>query len=498
MQNTQMSNDMRESASHVASGVKTAGKFAKKVHTSKVGKAARKGIVAVWKALPISVRIGIISIIALLVLFAGIMTTTPALISNATLHQNDPEALSDGHDIGYYGTAEDDVELLKSVSEDVNNIISDVLGDSMTADEDELRNVADANGWTLDMDKYSRPTELQSKQQMLMLYSEYSASVHNEITDEAFNTYQQTTAKKDIEKKLRSLIKEKSETYPYGNKLNGADFQRNEDGTIYIRAETVSDEDGESYTIYYVIPIVYAPDYNQVSDDAFLPEGVTSESPYIDEETDVVDGLTDEAIVSIYGTYGDAALRMSRVLGEILYGEDFWGDDSVDSGIDGAIFGRSNQDVVNFALAEFQEGPHVGGHKYCKEFGYPDGTAWCALFVSYCMKQCGYVSSGIFTPSASCAGLHADFVRRNIWHPRESGYIPKAGDVIIFHWTGWARPYNHTGIVVSCDGTTVYTIEGNTSNQVHTRKYRMNSSEIVGYGTPDYPVIEGKEADHAA
>ena len=52
MQNTQMSNDMQDSASHVASGAKAVGKFAKKVHTSKIGKAARKGIATVWKALP--------------------------------------------------------------------------------------------------------------------------------------------------------------------------------------------------------------------------------------------------------------------------------------------------------------------------------------------------------------------------------------------------------------------------------------------------------------
>ena len=158
MQNTQMSNDMQDSASHVASGAKAAGKFAKKVHTSKIGKAARKGIATVWKALPWSVKLGIIGVLGLVVVFAGIMMTTPALISNATLHQNDPESLSDGRDIGYYGTAEDDVELLKSVSEDVNKVIGDVLDDSMTAAENSLSIAADLNGWTLDMSEYSRPT----------------------------------------------------------------------------------------------------------------------------------------------------------------------------------------------------------------------------------------------------------------------------------------------------------------------------------------------------
>ena len=35
---------------------------------------------------------------------------------------------------------------------------------------------------------------------------------------------------------------------------------------------------------------------------------------------------------------------------------------------------------------------------------------------------------------------------------------------------------SHTGIVVGCDGEYVYTIEGNSSNAVRERKYKIGSS----------------------
>lgn len=494
MQNTQMSDEMRDSAKHAASGVRTAGRVAKKLYKSKLGKAARKGLHALWTVLPIPVKLGLIGVLVIFLIFIVTLTSTPALISNASFHQNDPESLSDGHDIGYYGTAEEDIELIKSVAESVDDVISKVLDDSVAEAKGDLETAAEENDWTIDWDEYTPPTETESDRQRVMLYSEYSASVHNELNDASFTAFQETTAKRDVEKKLRALINQSNETYPYGNKLNGADFKRNEDGTVYIREETVSDDDGD-YTIYYVTPIVYAPEYDQVAEDAFLADGITSESPYVDETHDEIEGLSDEALASIYGTYSDAAVRMSRILGEILYGENFWGNAAYDFTLNGPIFGRSNQDVVNFALNEYKLDPQVGGEKYCSEFGWPVGTAWCALFVSYCMKQCGYVDSGIFTPSASCAAFYNDFVARGIWHPRASGYMPKAGDVILFHWKNSDYAFSHTGIVVSCDGTYVYTIEGNTSNQVHPRTYPVNSSDIVGYGTPDYPVIEGEKTD---
>jgi len=57
--------------------------------------------------------------------------------------------------------------------------------------------------------------------------------------------------------------------------------------------------------------------------------------------------------------------------------------------------------------------------------------------------------------------------------------------VIFFDWNGDGVP-DHVGIVESSDGSMVYTIEGNWADSVHTDAYPINSSQIYGYGTPNY------------
>ena len=64
----------------------------------------------------------------------------------------------------------------------------------------------------------------------------------------------------------------------------------------------------------------------------------------------------------------------------------------------------------------------------------------------------------------------------------------KVGDIIFFDWAdkkdGQA---DHTGIVEKVEERKVYTIEGNSKGDVcKEKKYDINSSEILGYGTPMY------------
>ncbi len=54
-----------------------------------------------------------------------------------------------------------------------------------------------------------------------------------------------------------------------------------------------------------------------------------------------------------------------------------------------------------------------------------------------------------------------------------------------FDWGGDGGA-DHVGIVESRDGSTVHTIEGNTSDSCARRSYRVVSSSILGYGTPLY------------
>lgn len=57
---------------------------------------------------------------------------------------------------------------------------------------------------------------------------------------------------------------------------------------------------------------------------------------------------------------------------------------------------------------------------------------------------------------------------------------------------------SHTGIVEKVDGSKVYTIEGNTSDQVARRSYALGSSRIVGYGRSAYDAESGSSAVPAA
>jgi cell wall-associated NlpC family hydrolase len=76
------------------------------------------------------------------------------------------------------------------------------------------------------------------------------------------------------------------------------------------------------------------------------------------------------------------------------------------------------------------------------------------------------------------------FKDRDQW--QSGGYTPAPGDLIFFDWEGDGVS-DHVGIVERADGTTVYTIEGNTSDSVARRSYALDSVKITGYGVPIYP-----------
>ncbi len=124
-----------------------------------------------------------------------------------------------------------------------------------------------------------------------------------------------------------------------------------------------------------------------------------------------------------------------------------------------------------------------GETKYGKWYGIPDG-AWCAMFVTWCAHNSGIDTTVIPFYCGCSAGWQwfKDQGRAGI----KGEYIPKKGDIIFFLSNG----ASHTGIVTDCDGNTVYTIEGNTSNMCARRSYPLTYSTITGYGIPNYGLME--------
>jgi hypothetical protein len=116
---------------------------------------------------------------------------------------------------------------------------------------------------------------------------------------------------------------------------------------------------------------------------------------------------------------------------------------------------------------------------------------WCACFVSWVFRQAG--AEAVITPFYYCPTGVNNFKKAGQWVTSK----PQTGDVIFFKDnTGTAC---HVGIVRSVDNSCVYTIEGNTSNAsgvvsngggVAKKSYALNYSRILGYGRPNYKVLE--------
>lgn len=141
---------------------------------------------------------------------------------------------------------------------------------------------------------------------------------------------------------------------------------------------------------------------------------------------------------------------------------------------------------------------NVGGRKYKQWYGI-DGN-WCAMFVSYCANECGYIDDGIMPKSASVANMATWYKQRGqfVYKTNDFGeyYEPKAGDIIFFQ-----NGMSHVGIVVDYDFETrkVTVIEGNTGSsstspyhvgsRVKRKVYPITYKKITGYGQPNYPIM---------
>ena len=149
------------------------------------------------------------------------------------------------------------------------------------------------------------------------------------------------------------------------------------------------------------------------------------------------------------------------------------------------VFGRiptgiGNQAIVQVALS--QEG-NVGGQPYWSWYSFDKRVEWCACFVSWCANQCGYIESGVIPKFAKCTVGAEWFQSHGQW--QDGSYVPKAGDIIFFIWSGDTET-NYVGIVERVEKGVVYTVEGNSGDKVATNSYSVGSSVIYGYGIPVY------------
>lgn len=138
--------------------------------------------------------------------------------------------------------------------------------------------------------------------------------------------------------------------------------------------------------------------------------------------------------------------------------------------------------LISVATSEIghQEDPNHTT-KYGIWYGLPN-KPWCAMFVSWCAYKAG-ISESVIPKHASCDKGVTWFKNKSKFKTRVSGYTPKAGDIIYF---GSASDATHVGIVEKVSNKRVHTIEGNTSDCVARRDYSLTSTNIYGYGIPNY------------
>lgn len=163
-------------------------------------------------------------------------------------------------------------------------------------------------------------------------------------------------------------------------------------------------------------------------------------------------------------------LFQSQQLKELLSDEyaDLW-----DTVIYGNEDGRTK--IVNIALSQVG---NVGGEPYWRWYGFNERHEWCAIFVSWVFHEAGE-SDRILKFAGVQTGIDY-FKAKGTW--KESSYVPEPGDVIFFDWEQDGK-CNHVGIVEKVENNKIYTIEGNsTDDMCRQQEYEIGSKYIYGYG----------------
>ena len=143
------------------------------------------------------------------------------------------------------------------------------------------------------------------------------------------------------------------------------------------------------------------------------------------------------------------------------------------------------EDIIKIAQKEigYKEGRN-NDTKFGKWYGM-NNNPWCAMFVSWCAKQAN-ISQDIIPKMAYVPYMVSFYKNLKQYQPK--GYRPQSGDIVFFGSS------SHVGLVEACDGTSITTIEGNTSKSgnssngdgVYRRTRTIYDSWIMGYGVPKY------------
>ena len=118
--------------------------------------------------------------------------------------------------------------------------------------------------------------------------------------------------------------------------------------------------------------------------------------------------------------------------------------------------------------------------------GNKNGYAWCDVFVDWCF----YMAAGkdateaqrVECQTGDC-GAGCKYSKQYYAAQGRCDKTPKVGDQVFFTSNG---SISHTGIVYEVSGSTIKTVEGNSSDQVCTHSYSLSNSYVDSFGHPWY------------
>ena len=484
-----------------AGGVAEAGgKFAGKLFKKGAESATSTALSIIF--LKIKLIIYAILAVGLLIFMVSLGFSSAAI--NETVHLNNAETIATNkYDFNYEGEISDDKALILETVEDCKTAINEVINDAVenaivkASAQIELEKLAYAGAddevifITTANREYESPV---SDEHCLYVLSAFSVSKQNLMSEDASDAYNDLTLDDvaegagmvhEMKEQLAALISEPPVVEAYGNALIEFSLEKTESSF------TVLEDDGEyHYTLVHFTVTYHDVDYFSAVQDAF---GIDMMSPYSDAAPDV--------------TVGQYVYELCTSTGEIA-GIAFSDGFGATLSFSRALFtGIANHDIV--AVAESQ-----AGHFYSKSNPYTQWYTggygqyeWCAMFVSWCASQCGFIEQGII-PKFSCCSTGSDSGTNWFYSHDQltvtrgtTSYIPKEGDIVFVDTKTFnGSQATHVGIVrgASPDGTMIYTVEGNThapsgadARKSGTGVYLKSreASQIYGYGIPRYELV---------
>lgn len=156
---------------------------------------------------------------------------------------------------------------------------------------------------------------------------------------------------------------------------------------------------------------------------------------------------------------------------------------------------EAKQKVID--LARQQLGYHEGSNNYTKYAEDPQITRlygwnvqhqpWCCTFFNWLyLNAFGYDLGSKLTYGGTAACASSAQLYKSVG---AFSQFPDIADQAFFNVNGGI---NHTGIVISVDGSAFVTIEGNYSDKVSEVRHNIGSGDVAGFGKPNWKLV-GKE-----